>query len=156
MSVTLINPPELAKAVGYSHGALGHGRTLALAGQIGWDATAHLVSTEFAPQFEQALANLAATLRAAGGRPEDLISLRIYVTDKRRYLAALRDVGAAYRKHLGRHFPAMALVQVADLLEDGALVEIEGLAVLPEASAPPSTGPTAAPGTTSSPPGGTP
>ncbi|HEX2572751.1 MAG TPA: RidA family protein [Polyangia bacterium] len=157
MSVTLINPPELARAVGYSHGALGQGRTLALAGQIGWDEKARLVSTELAPQFEQALANLVATLRAAGGRPEDLVSLRIYVTDKRRYLAARGEIGAAYRRHLGRHFPAMALVQVADLLEDGALVEIEGLAVLPESGAGPGAGPAAAPGTTpSSTPGTTP
>ena len=128
----LVNPPSLAKPRGYSHGAVARGRTLALAGQIGWDASARLVSAEFAAQFEQALANLVETLRAAGGRPEDLISLRIYVTDKRRYLAASKEVGEAYRRLLGRHFPAMALVQVADLLEDGALVEIEGLAVLPD------------------------
>jgi enamine deaminase RidA (YjgF/YER057c/UK114 family) len=147
MSVTLINPPELARAVGYSHGALGHGRVLALAGQIGWDAQAHLVSAEFAPQFEQALANLVAVLRAAGGTPEDLVSLRIYVTDKRGYLAARGEVGAAYRRHLGRHFPAMALLQVADLLEDGALVEIEGLAVLPEGPGAPGAAPTGTPET---------
>lgn len=131
MAAELINPPELAQPRGYSHGAAGRGRTLALAGQIGWDQNAKLVSSEFAPQFAQALANLVTTLRAAGGQPDDLISLRIYVTDKRRYLAAIKEVGAAYRLHLGRHFPAMALVQVADLLEEGALVEIEGLAVLP-------------------------
>jgi enamine deaminase RidA (YjgF/YER057c/UK114 family) len=128
----LINPPSLARPRGYSHGAAARGRTLALAGQIGWDKDARLVSTEFAPQFAQALANLAETLRAAGGRPEDLVSLRIYVTDKRRYLAAAKEVGEAYRAVLGRHYPAMALVQVADLLEDGALVEIEGLAVVPD------------------------
>jgi enamine deaminase RidA (YjgF/YER057c/UK114 family) len=132
MAVELINPPGLARPRGYSHGAAGHGRTLALAGQIGWDGSARLVSSELVPQFRQALANLTAVLRAAGGRPEDLISLRIYVTDKRRYLASVKEVGEAYRAELGRHFPAMALVQVADLLEEGALVEIEGLAVLPE------------------------
>jgi enamine deaminase RidA (YjgF/YER057c/UK114 family) len=103
---------------------------VALAGQIGWDGAGRLVSAEFAPQFAQALANLAAVLRAAGGRPEDLLSLRIYVTDKRQYLAAVKDVGSAYRAVLGRHFPAMALVQVAALLEEGALVEIEGLAAI--------------------------
>lgn len=132
MAVELVNPPELAAPRGYSHGAAGRGRTLALAGQIGWDASARLISTEFAPQFRQALANLTAVLRAAGGQPDDLISLRIYVTDKRRYLAGIKEVGEAYRAELGRHFPAMALLQVADLLEEGALVEIEGLAVLPE------------------------
>src|SRR5438094_320323 len=103
----LINPPALARARGYSHGAAARGRTLALAGQIGWDASGKLVSPELAPQFAQALANLAETLRFAGGKPEDLISLRIYVTDKRQYLAALKEVGAAYRHHLGKHFPAM-------------------------------------------------
>ncbi len=132
MAAELVNPPSLAKPRGFSHGAVARGRTLALAGQIGWDANAKLVSTELAPQFAQALANLAEVLRAAGGRPEDLVSLRIYVTDKKRYLAAVKEVGEAYRRLLGRHYPAMALVQVADLLEDGALVEIEGLAVLPD------------------------
>jgi enamine deaminase RidA (YjgF/YER057c/UK114 family) len=151
MGVTLINPPELARPAGYSHGALGQGRVLALAGQIGWDAEARLVSDEFAPQFEQALANLVATLRAAGGRPEDLVSLRIYVTDKRRYLAARGEIGTAYRRHLGRHFPAMALLQVADLLEDGALVEIEGLALLPETSAAPGAAPATTPETPKTP-----
>ena len=128
----LVNPPSLAKPRGYSHGAIARGRTLALAGQIGWDAHAKLVSAEFAPQFAQALANLVETLHAAGGRAEDLVALRIFITDKKRYLAATKEVGEAYRRLLGRHFPAMSLVQVADLLEDGALVEIEGLAVLPD------------------------
>ncbi len=128
----LINPPELARPRGYSHAAAGRGRTVALAGQIGWDAQARLVSAEFAPQFERALANLVIALEAAGGKPEDLISLRLYVTDKVRYNAALKEVGASYRAHLGKHYPAMALVQVADLLEPGALVEIEGLAVIPD------------------------
>jgi enamine deaminase RidA (YjgF/YER057c/UK114 family) len=129
---TLVNPPELARARGYSHAATGRGTVVALAGQIGWDANSQLVSPEFAPQFERALANLAASLRAAGGQPEHLLSLRIYVTDKHKYNAALKEVGAAYRAHLGKHFPAMALLQVADLLEPGALVEIEGLAVIPD------------------------
>jgi len=130
MPVELVNPPSLARARGYSHGALGRGRTLALAGQIGWNAEGKLVSDELTAQFAQALGNLVEVLRAAGGKPEDLISLRIYVTDKRQYLARAREVGEAYRRLLGKHYPAMALVQVADLLEDGALVEIEGLAVL--------------------------
>ena len=129
---TLINPPDLARPIGYSHGAWGRGRVLALAGQIGWDAGSRLVSTELVPQFAQALANLTHVLRAAGGLPEDLIQLRIYVTDKRRYIANAREVGRAYREQLGKHFPAMALVEVKDLLEEGALVEIEGLAVIPD------------------------
>lgn len=131
MSVKLVNPPELARPHGYSHAAVASGRLVTLAGQIGWDAGSRLVSKEFAPQFAQALKNLGVALRAAGGAPEHLASLRIYVTDKQQYLAALADVGAAYRAELGRHYPPMALVQVADLLEPGALVEIEGLAVIP-------------------------
>jgi enamine deaminase RidA (YjgF/YER057c/UK114 family) len=132
MAATLINPPELARPLGYSHGAIGRGRFLAIAGQIGWDANSKLVSGEIATQFEQALANVVVVLRAAGGTPEDLISLRIYVTDKKLYNAATKEIGAAYRKHLGRHFPPMALLQVADLLEPGALVEIEALATVEE------------------------
>jgi enamine deaminase RidA (YjgF/YER057c/UK114 family) len=126
----VINPPELARPRGYSHAAAARGRTVALAGQIGWDAAGRLVASEMAPQFAQALANLVCALAAAGGRPDDLVSVRIYVTDKRRYLAAAKEIGVAWRQHVGRHYPAMALVQVADLLEDGALVEIEGLAVI--------------------------
>jgi enamine deaminase RidA (YjgF/YER057c/UK114 family) len=129
---TPINPPELARARGYSHGALARGRTLALAGQIGWDAAGKLVSTEFAPQFAQALRNLVVVLHEAGGLPGDLVSLRIYVTDKQQYLACTKELGHSYREILGDHYPAMALVQVADLLESGALVEIEALAVIPD------------------------
>ena len=132
MSVVLVNPPELAKAKGFSHAAVGSGRMIALAGQIGWDANSKIVSDDFGAQFAQALSNLVVALRAAGGEPTDLMSLRIYVTDKQRYNAQLRDIGAAYRAQLGRHYPAMALVQVADLLEPGALVEIEGLAAIGE------------------------
>jgi enamine deaminase RidA (YjgF/YER057c/UK114 family) len=132
MTARLVNPPELAAPRGYSHGAWGRGRVLAIAGQIGWDASGKLVSPDFVPQFAQAIANVAAVLRAGNARPEDLISLRIYVTDKQRYLASLKEVGAAYRSELGTHYPAMALVEVADLLEDGALVEIEGLAMVPD------------------------
>ena len=137
MPVELINPSELARPLGYSHGAVGQGRLLALAGQIGWDRHSKLVSDQFGPQFRQALGNLATVLRAAGGTPTDLLSLRMYVTDKQQYLGAIKEVGEAYREHLGRHYPAMALVQVADLLEQGALVEVEGLAVLDNPPGPP-------------------
>lgn len=128
----VINPPQLARPRGYSHAAAGSGRTVALAGQVGWDKDSKIVSPDFVKQFAQALQNLMTALAAAGGSAEDLISLRIYVTDKKQYLASVKEVGAAYRTKLGRHYPAMALVQVADLLEEGALVEIEGLAVIPE------------------------
>ena len=127
----VINPPQLAIPRGYSHAARARGATVALAGQIGWDKDGKLVSTEFLPQFAQALQNLMTALAAAGGSADDLISLRIYATDKKQYIAAAKQIGEAYRTKVGRHYPAMALVQVADLLEEGALVEIEGLAVIP-------------------------
>jgi len=125
-----VNPPALATPRGFSHGMRGAGTVLFVAGQIGWDRDARLVSTDFVGQFAQALDNVLAVVREAGGQPSSLGRLTIYVTDKGQYLARLRDVGAAYRERMGRHFPAMALVEVRSLLEDGALVEIEGTAVL--------------------------
>ncbi len=126
-----INPPGWPRPRGYSNGMAARGELLAVAGMIGWDAQEQLVSDEFVPQFRQALANVCDVVTAAGGRPEHILSLTIYVTDKREYIAGLSEVGAAYRSLLGRHFPAMALVQVAALLEDRAKVEIQALASLP-------------------------
>lgn len=128
-----INPAELGAPSGYSHGILAPagGRLLFIAGQIGWDAEHRLAGPGFVEQFGRALANVVAVVRAAGGAPEHLGRLTIYVTDKRTYLADLGAVGAAYRRVMGRHYPAMALVEVAGLLEEGAQVEIEGTAVVP-------------------------
>lgn len=126
-----VNPPGWPRPKGYSNGMLASGRFLAIAGQIGWDEQEALVGEGFMAQFRKALANVAAILNAAGGGPEHLISLTIYVTDKTEYSADLRAVGSAYREILGKNFPTMALLQVADLLEPGAKVEIQGLAVLP-------------------------
>jgi len=127
-----IEPEGWAKPRGYSNGMRARGELLAVAGQIAWDAQARLVGEgDFVRQFEQALANVVAIVRAAGGAPEDLVSLTIYVTDSKEYLARLADVGAAYRRVVGKHYPAMALLVVAGLLELGAKVEIQGLAVLP-------------------------
>lgn len=126
-----IEPKELAPGRGYSNGMLMEpGRTLFVAGQIGWNRDRRL-APDFASQFSRALANVAATVQEAGGNVTHIGRLTIYVTDKHAYLNALADVGKAYREHMGRHFPAMALVQVADLLEEGALVEIEATAVIP-------------------------
>lgn len=133
--IAAVQPEQWPRPKGYSNGMSGHGRFLATAGQIGWDLNEVIVSTDFIPQFRQALQNVAAVVDAAGGVPADIISLTIYVTDKREYLEDLPAVGAAYREVLGKHFPAMALVQVADLVEDGAKVEIQALAVLPTPSA---------------------
>lgn len=101
---------------------------MALAGQIAWDSNSNIVGDDFATQFAQALKNVLAVVREAGGTPSDVISLRIYVTDKKLYLAQLKEVGSAYRALFGRHYPAMALLEVKGLLEDAALVEIEALA----------------------------
>lgn len=135
---TAINPRELPQPRGFSHGMLApsNGRMLAIAGQIGCDGNAMLVSTDFVQQFHRALANVLAVLHEAGGVPTDLLLLRIYVTDKKQYSTRTKEVGAVYRELMGGspegvHYPAMALVQVADLLEPGALVEIEGVAVIP-------------------------
>ena len=115
MSTELINPPELARPKGYSHAAAGRGKTVALAGQIGWDASSKLVSAEHGRAVRAgAGATWSSRCGAAGGKPEHLLSLRMYVTDKHKYNACLKEIGASYRLHLGRHFPAMALVQVAD------------------------------------------
>jgi len=132
----IISPTGWPRPRGYSNGMAARGELLAIAGQIGWDETETLVSDQFLPQFDRALRNVAAVVEAAGGRPHHLVSLTLYVTDKRQYIDAGPRLGETYRAVLGKHFPPMALVQVADLLEDGALVEIQGLAVLPAAPPP--------------------
>ena len=134
MKIDPIQPSGWARPRGYSNGMLvtGAGRMLHVAGQVAWDAEQKLVGRgDFAAQFAQALRNVVEVVRAAGGRPEDVVSMTIYVEDKRKYLAAAQEVGARWREIMGKHFPAMSLVQVADLLEPGALVEIEATAALP-------------------------
>ena len=106
------------------------GTILAVAGQIGWDSQQRLVSDQFANQFDQALRNVITVVESAGGHPEDIISLTIYVTDKQTYANERSAVGRAYRDVMGKHFPAMALLEVAGLLEPGAQVEIQALAVI--------------------------
>jgi enamine deaminase RidA (YjgF/YER057c/UK114 family) len=133
MSATIIDPPGLPPPRGYANGVLlGPGRMLFVAGQIAWDQDGQLVGGEdFAAQFAQALTNVRRVVEAAGGTVAQIGRLTIYVTDKGRYLAARKDVGVAYRRVMGRHFPAMSLVEVAALLEAGAQVEIEATAVVP-------------------------
>jgi enamine deaminase RidA (YjgF/YER057c/UK114 family) len=127
-----IAPPELAAPRGYSHGVLAPagGQLLFVAGQIGGDAAGRVVSPDFTAQFEQALRNVVAVVRAAGGEPGQLARLTIYVTDRNEYSAALQAVGEAYRRVVGRHYPAMALLEVRGLVEPAAKVEIEATAVL--------------------------
>lgn len=132
MAFELINPTSLGAPVGYSHGVLTHaGKLLFIAGQIAWNEKQQIVSDDFVEQFDQALANVVTVLKAGGGQPGHTVRLVIYVTNINEYRQQLRRVGERYRKHMGKHFPAMVLVQVAGLLADGAKVEIEGMAVIP-------------------------
>ena len=133
MPSTPINPESLGAPSGYSNGLLTElsGRLLFIAGQIAWNQQQKVVSDDFVEQFDQALANVVTVVNEAGGQASDIARLVIYVTDKIEYRERTREVGERYRKHMGKHFPAMVLVQVAGLLDDAAKVEIEGIAVLP-------------------------
>jgi len=131
MKTTIINPAALAEPIGYSNGIKAEGGSLLfIAGQIGWDRERRIISDSFASQFALALENLVAVVREAGGEPANVVRLLIFVTDKREYLGSIKDVGAAYRQIMGKHFPAMSLVEVNALVEDLAKVEIEGIAVI--------------------------
>ena len=132
MTFKLINPESLCTPRGYSHGVLTEmaGRLLFIAGQIGWDEKQTIVSENFVAQFDRALANVIAVVSRAGGRSHQIARLVIYVTDKKEYTASLNEVGESYREHMGKHFPAMVLVEVKSLLDDKAKVEIEAIAVL--------------------------
>jgi len=126
-----LNPAEWAKPKGYANGIAAEGRMIFVAGQIGWTAEARFESDDLVDQTRQALRNIVRVLAEAGARPEHIVRLTWYVTDKRDYMARNADLGKVYREILGRHYPAMTLVQVAALLEDRAKVEIEATAVLP-------------------------
>jgi enamine deaminase RidA (YjgF/YER057c/UK114 family) len=132
MTFKLINPESLGVPSGYANGVLTEpgGRLLFIAGQIAWNEKHEIVSDDFVEQFDKALANVTAVVSEAGGEASDIARLIIYVTDKREYRERTREVGERYRKHMGKYFPAMVLVQVAALVDDGAKVEIEGIAVL--------------------------
>jgi enamine deaminase RidA (YjgF/YER057c/UK114 family) len=132
MAHKLINPESLGAHQGYSNGVLADagGKLLFVAGQIGWDSEQRIVSTDFVKQFDRALANVIAVVTEAGGSPPDIARLVIYVTNKQDYIARRAEVGQVYRSHLGKHFPAMALVEVKSLLDSAAQVEIEAIAVL--------------------------
>ncbi len=131
MNLETILPEGWKKPRGYANGILvpGNARWLHVAGQIAWDADCNLVGRgDFAVQFAQALGNVVAVVEAAGAEAQSLVSMTIYVTDKNAYLADLKGIGQTWSEIVGRHYPAMALVEVADLLEDGAMVEIEARA----------------------------
>jgi enamine deaminase RidA (YjgF/YER057c/UK114 family) len=126
----VIHPEGWAPAKGYANGMKAAGEQVFVGGQIGWTAAKVFESHDFVGQTEQALRNVVAVVEAAGGAPEHIVRLTWYVTDKREYLARQKEVGEAYRRVMGRHFPAMTMVVVAGLVEDEALVEIEATAVV--------------------------
>ena len=126
-----INPEGWARPAGFSHGMLAAGRVLAVAGQIGADPEGRLSEGGLVPQFDRALGNVIEVVSAAGGRIEDVVSMTIYVLDRAAYLAARPALGEVWRRRAGRHYPAIALVEVRGLVAEGALVELQALAVLP-------------------------
>lgn len=127
----LLHPAHWKKAIGYANGIVAEGRTVFIGGQIGWTGDQVFEAKDLVGQTRQTLQNIVAILSEAGGRPEHIVRMTWYVVDKQDYLANLKGVGEAYRAVMGRHFPAMTMVQVADLIEDEAVVEIEATAVLP-------------------------
>ena len=132
MGSEFLQPPGWAAPKGYSNGVSTRGRQVYLAGQIGWNESQQLVSTRFSVQLRQALQNIMVLLAQAGARPEHLVRLTWFVTNLDEYRAEQQEIGAAYRNVIGRHYPPMSVVQVVSLVEQGAKVEIEATAVVPD------------------------
>jgi enamine deaminase RidA (YjgF/YER057c/UK114 family) len=132
MTLKFINPATLGPPSGFSNGVLTESgaKLLFIAGQIAWDAEQRIVSDDFVEQFDRALANVIAVVEAAGASAAEITRLTIYVTNRDEYRARTRELGERYRARMGKHFPAMALVEVKGLLDDRAKVEIEGVAAL--------------------------
>lgn len=128
----ILQPPDWAAPVGYANGIVASGRQVFIAGQVGWNSQQQFESDDFVSQTEQTLKNIVTILAEAGGEPEHIVRLTWYVIDKQEYLDSLKEVGKCYQRIMGRHFPAMALVQIAGLVEDGAKLEIEATAVIPD------------------------
>ena len=128
----ILQPRGWAPPVGYANGVAASGRLVFVAGQVGWDAQQKFQSEELAPQFEQALKNVLAVLAEAGGRPEHLCRITAYCCDKPAYLAARPALGRIWRSLMGRHFPAMSMIFVSDLLDSPGKIELEATAVIPE------------------------
>ena len=132
MGSEFLQPPGWTAPKGYSNGVSTRGRQIYLAGQIGWNESQQLVSTRFSVQLRQALQNIMVLLAQAGARPEHLVRLTWFVTNLDEYRAEQQEIGAAYRNVIGRHYPPMSVVQVVSLVEQGAKVEIEATAVVPD------------------------
>lgn len=129
----ILQPKKWSAPKGYANGIVAEGRQVFIAGQIGWNEHAKLVSNDLTVQVEQALKNIVQVLAEAGGEPRNLVRMTWYLTSKVEYAARQKEIGQAYRRVIGRHFPAMTVVVVAGLLEEGARVEIEATAVISQA-----------------------
>ena len=132
MQFTSINPESLGVPRGYSNGMLveAGGRLLFIAGQVAWDNNQQIVSSDFVEQFDRALENVIRVVTEAGGNASDIARLALYVINKVEYLEQTKAVGERYRRHMGKHFPAMVLLEVKSLVDDGAKIEIEGIAII--------------------------
>ena len=129
---TILQPEGWAKPIGYANGVSARGRTVFVGGQIGWNAHCEFESDDFVDQVRQTLSNIVAILAEGGAEPQHITTMTWYFIDKAEYLSNLKGVGQAYRDVIGRHFPAMAAVQVVGLVEDRAKIEIQATAVVPE------------------------
>ena len=127
-----LNPPGWPRPKGYSNGVAARGRMIFVAGQVGWNADERFTSNRLVDQARQALTNIVAILREGGAGPEHLVRMTWYVLDKSEYLKSGRELGEVYRAVIGRHYPAMTAVEVKGLVEEGALLEIEATAVIPD------------------------
>jgi enamine deaminase RidA (YjgF/YER057c/UK114 family) len=128
----ILQPPDWARAKGFSNGIAASGRLVFIAGQVGWTGQGEWKEKSFAGQFRQTIQNILDVLAQARGKPEHIVRLTWYVLDRDEYLASLKEVGAAYRELMGKHYPTMAVVQVSGLVERNARLEIEATAVVPE------------------------
>ena len=129
---TILQPEGWAKPIGYANGMTAPGRMVFVGGQVGWNAACEFESDDFVEQVRQTLKNVVAILAEGGAEPKHITSMTWYFTDKQEYLGSLKAIGQAYREIIGRHFPAMAAVQVVALVEDRAKIEIQATAIIPE------------------------
>ena len=130
----VLNPPGWKAPKGYANGIAASGRLVFLGGLIGWNADQEFETDDFAGQVRQTLQNITEVLKEAGGTPQDVVRMTWYITDKQEYLSCQKELGAVYREVFGKHFPAMAMVEVSALIEDRAKVEIEATAVVADKS----------------------
>jgi len=126
-----LQPAGWPKAKGYSNGIVASGKTIYVGGMVGWNVNEEFETDDFAAQFRQVLMNIVAVLNEAGAKPEHIVRMTWFIGDKKEYNASLKEMGAAYRNIIGRHYPAMAVLQVSGFIEDGAKLEIEATAVIP-------------------------